>query len=180
MNYVNQITPEGYYQLPPPGYPHTPLQEEKEIHLRDYWKVILKRRWMIVACFLIVVITTGIATFTMRPVYRSTTTIQINKENPQIVDFKEIFAVNTMDLDYYQTQYKVLESRSLAKRVIQSLKLSEQEEFLPQPETAYQRWKSEILTSISDLLNSSKRSSPKKPSENERRRPLRSISFSAS
>jgi polysaccharide biosynthesis transport protein len=168
MNYVNQITPEGYFSPQPMGYSPAPLPEEKEVHLRDYWKVVLKRRWMIVACFLIVVITTGVATFTTRPVYRSTATIQINKENPQIVDFKEIFAVNTMDLDYYQTQYKVLESRSLSRKVIQSLKLSEHMEFLPSPETVYDKWKSEILTSLSGLFNLSTKGPSKKPSENEK------------
>ena len=91
MNYLKQIPSEGYYQLPPPGYSYSPPQEEKEVNLRDYWKVIRKRQWIIIAFFLIVVITTAIGTFTMKPIYRGTTTIQINKENPQIVDFKEIF-----------------------------------------------------------------------------------------
>ncbi len=155
MNYLRQTPSEGYYHLPPPEYFQPPLQEEKEVNLRDYWKVIRKRQWIIIAFFLIVVTTTAIATFTMKPVYRGTTTIQINKENPQIVDFKEIFAVNTMDMDYYQTQYKVLESRSLARRVVQSLKLPEHPEFLPKPETPFQKWKSSILSSISGLFTSS-------------------------
>jgi hypothetical protein len=42
MNYLQPLPPEGYYQLPPPGYYPSPLQEEKEVHLRDYWKVIWK------------------------------------------------------------------------------------------------------------------------------------------
>jgi succinoglycan biosynthesis transport protein ExoP len=170
MNYLKQvpsIPSEGYYQLPPPGYSSTPLQEEREINLRDYWKVIRKRQWMIIAFFLIVVITTAIGTFTMKPIFRATTTIQINKENPQIVDFKEIFAVNTMDMDYYQTQYKILESRSLAKRVIQNLKLAEHPEFLPKPETPFQKWKSNILNPISGLFTSFNKTSTsiKDPSE---------------
>ena len=102
----------------------------------------------------------------MKSIYRGTTTIQINKENPQIVDFKEIFAVNTMDMDYYQTQYKILETRSLAKRVIQNLKLAEHPEFLPKPETPFQKWKSNILNSISGLFTSSNPS--KDPTENEK------------
>ncbi|MGA2464014.1 MAG: polysaccharide biosynthesis tyrosine autokinase [Thermodesulfobacteriota bacterium] len=173
MNYMKQvpsIPSEGYYQLPPPGYSNTPLQEEKEINLRDYWKVIRKRQWTIVAFFLIVVITTAIGTFTMKPIFRASTTIQINKENPQIVDFKEIFAVNTMDMDYYQTQYKILESRSLAKRVIQNLKLAEHPEFLPKPETPFQKWKSNILNSISGLFTSSDPN--KNPAENGRKTSL--------
>ena len=155
MNYIKPPPTEGYYQLPPPGYSPPLFQEEKEVNLRDYWKVIQKRRWMIIASFLIVVITTTVATFTMKPIYRGTTTIQINKENPQIVDFKEIFAVNTMDIDYYQTQYKILESRSLAKRVIHSLKLSEHPEFMEKPETPFQKWKSNIFNSMTHLFTTS-------------------------
>ncbi len=152
MNTFRQNSSEGYYQLPSPGYSPPFFQEEKEVNLRDYWKVIQKRRWMIIAFFLMVVITTAVATFTMKPIYRGTTTVQINKENPQIVDFKEIFAVNTMDLDYYQTQYKVMESRSLAKRVIQSLKLSEHPEFQPSPETPFEKWKAALFTSLKSFL----------------------------
>jgi len=167
MRYPTEISSARRYPLLPQEYSQVPHEKEREVHLRDYWKIIRKRRWTIVAFFFIVLITTAVATFTMKPVYRGTTTIQINKENPQIVDFKEIFAVNTMDLDYYQTQYKILESRSLARQVIQSLRLSEHPEFLPEPETAYQRWKSDILNSISGLLTSSRKMSSE-PSESEK------------
>ena len=171
MNEMNWNYPERYSPYPPPpGYGPTYPQEEKEVHLRDYWRVILKRRWTVLAFFLITVATTAVVTFTMKPIYRSTTTLQINKENPQIVDFKEILAVNTMDMDYYQTQYKILESRSLARRVIHSLKLQEHPQFLPEKETAFQAWRSNLLNSISALFTSSDKASPsqKDPSESER------------
>ena len=158
MNDMKPFLPGGYYPLPPPGYSGyspLPLQEEREVHLRDYWKVIQKRRWIVIAFFFIIWIATAVGTFTMMPIYRGTTTIQINKENPQIVDFKEIFAVNTMDMDYYQTQYKILESRTLARRVIQTLKLSEHPEFRPKPETPFQKWKSNLWASLSGFLGSS-------------------------
>ena len=170
MNYLQQTPPEGYYQLPPPGYYNPPPQEEKEVHLRDYWKVIWKRRWTVIALFLIVLITTAVATFTMKPIYRGTISVQINKENPQIMDFKEMFSVNMWDLDYYQTQYKILESRTLAKRVIQTLKLSEHPEFQPKPLTPFQQWKSNILKPMTGLFTSSKKNAPseKEISENKK------------
>jgi len=152
---MKQVPMNDSYQLPPTGYYSSPAQEEREVNLRDYWKVIRKRCWTIIAFFLIVVITTAVGTFTMRPIYRGIATIQINKENPQIVDFKEIFAVNTMDRDYYQTQYKLLESRKLARRVINILKLSEHPEFRPHPETPFQKWKSNILASFFGIFSSS-------------------------
>ena len=157
MNEMKPFLPGGYCPLSPPGYSGyspPPLPEEKEVHLRDYWKVIQKRRWIVIAFFLIVLIATAVGTFTMKPIYRGTAILQINKENPQIVDFKEIFAVNTMDMDYYQTQYKILESRTLARRVIQSLKLSEHPEFQPKPETPFQKWKSKLWASFSGFFGS--------------------------
>jgi exopolysaccharide transport family protein len=156
MNDLNQIPSQLYHQPPSySGYSYVSSQEEREVNLRDYWKIIQKRRWIIIAFFLIVLIATAVATFTMKPIYRGTTTIQINKENPQIVDFKEIFAVNTMDMDYYQTQYKILESRSLARRVIQNLKLSEHPEFQIKPGTPFQQSKSKTLTSPSTYFSPS-------------------------
>lgn len=159
MNYLQQIPPEGYYQLPPPGYYSPPLQEEKEVHLRDYWKVIWKRRWTVLALFFIVLITVAIMTFTTKPIYRGTTSIQINKEYPQMLDIKEIFSFNMWDSDYYQTQYKILESRSLAKRVIQALKLSDHPEFQPQPFTPFQQFKANLLSPFFRLLTPSKKNS---------------------
>ena len=152
---MEQIPAPKDLQLPTLGHPYGPPLKEEEFNLRDYWKVLQKRRWSILACLLITIITTAIVTFAMRPIYRGTTTIQINKESSQIVDFKEILAINTMDLDYYQTQYKILESRSLAKRVIQALGLSKHPEFLPQNgNSPFQIWRSNLLTSISNRLTS--------------------------
>jgi len=152
MSNIKSLPPEGYYLLSQPGNSQPSYQEEKEVNLRDYWRVLQKRRWTTIAIFLIVLATTAVGTFTMRPIYRGTATVQINKETPQVVDFKEIFAINTMDTDYYQTQYKILESRSLAKDVIEKLKLAEHPEFLPKPETPFQKWKSNTLNSIFGLL----------------------------
>ena len=159
MDYLKQlpaVPSERYDEIPRPAYTPSPPEEQKEVELRDYWKVIRKRRWTIISFTLIVLIATGVMTFTTEPVYRATSTIQINKENPQIVDFKEIFSANTMEYDYYQTQYKILESRSLARRTIHALTLSQHPEFLPKPESAYQKWKGEVLTSIFSLFASPK------------------------
>ena len=78
-------------------------------------------------------LTTAVGIFTVKPVYRATATIQIDKENPQIVDFREIFAVSAWDIDYYQTHHQILASRQLAKRIVNTLNLSEHPEFIPEP-----------------------------------------------
>ena len=155
---MRKIPLTEHYQLPPPPvFPYFPIQEEKEIHLRDHLRVLQKRKWMIIALILIPVIFTLIQSFTTRPIYRGTATLQINVDNPQIVDLKEVFAINMWATDYYQTQYKILESHSLAKRVIQKMKLWEHPEFLSPPLSPFEKWKSSVQ---STLLNSIRSLSP--------------------
>jgi len=172
-----KIPPTEYYQLPaPPVFPYFPGQEENEIHLRDHLRVLQKRKWMIVALILIPVIFTLIQSFTTRPIYRGTATLQINVDNPQIVDLKEVFAINMWATDYYLTQYKVLESHTLAKRVIQKMKLWEHPEFLSPPPSPFEKWKasvrSTLLNSIRSFFSfsaSKPQLSPKSPLDSEQK-----------
>ncbi|MEW6378543.1 MAG: polysaccharide biosynthesis tyrosine autokinase [bacterium] len=110
-------------------YQQSSLYEE-EIHLRDYWRVIVKYRWTVITLFTISLITVAIVTFHTRPVYKSTVQVLIDKENPNILSIKEVMSLDAQDLDYYQTQYKILQSRSLAKVVIDTLALARHREFI--------------------------------------------------
>jgi capsular exopolysaccharide synthesis family protein len=105
----------------------------EEIHLRDYLRVMYKRRWTIIACFFLIVVSVAIYTFTSTPIYRGTATVIIEKDNPNVLSIQEIMAVDSSGTDYYQTQYKIIESRSLARKVISKLNLAESEEFNPKP-----------------------------------------------
>jgi len=102
---------------------------DEEVHLRDYLRVILKRRWMIATVFLVLVTTVTISNFNMDPVYRATTQILIDKENPNVVNVEEVLGINAADRDYYQTQYEILKSKSLALKVIKELDLKNSPEF---------------------------------------------------
>ena len=115
------------YPLGPGSY--GPYGEEESVHLTDYLQLILRRKWMVITFFVVVVATVTIGTFMMRPRYKSTVTIRIDKENPNILQFKDVYAVERPEEDYYQTQYKVLKSRNLARRVIRQTKLDMNPEF---------------------------------------------------
>jgi len=104
--------------------------EEQQIDLREYLRVILKRKWTIIAAFAIVVITTMIQTYTTTPIYQASTRLIIEKENPKVVSIQEVLAVDA-GADYYQTQYKIIESRAVAREVIKRLRLDQSEEFSP-------------------------------------------------
>jgi capsular exopolysaccharide synthesis family protein len=111
----------------PIDYPQQ--EQEEEMHLWDYLNVLLRRKWTAITFFLVVVITVTIGTFLMTPIYRGAITIKIDKENPNVLKFKDVYEVDRIEDDYYQTQYKILKSRALAKRVIRSMNLDQNPEF---------------------------------------------------
>ena len=94
------------------------------VHFRDLWNIVLKRKWSVLAFFLIVVVTTGIATSMMTPVYRSMLSMKIERDAPKVVDYKDVTPVESYyDVDFYKTQYELLKSRTLAERVVDQLNL---------------------------------------------------------
>jgi succinoglycan biosynthesis transport protein ExoP len=106
---------------------------EEQINLRDYLYVIQKRRWTVITVFAVIVITVAILTFTATPIYEATARLIIDKENPNVVSIQEVMSVDASGSDYYQTQYKIIESRTVAREVIRRLNLYKSEEFFPKP-----------------------------------------------
>ena len=94
-----------------------------EPHLSDYLRVIYKRRWPAVTAFLLVFVSACVYTFTATPIYDARVQILIEKEASNVVTFKEAIEQNQVADDYYQTQYRILQSRALARRTMDALSL---------------------------------------------------------
>jgi polysaccharide biosynthesis transport protein len=124
-------------RTPGPGYGYgSNVLGDAEVHLLDYVKVLYKRRWMAVTAFLIVFLSVSVYTFTATPIYEARVQILIEKENSNVVTFKEAIEQNQITDDYYQTQYKILQSRALARRTIDALKLWDHPQFNPKPDNS--------------------------------------------
>lgn len=90
-----------------------------EVHLRDYLYVLRKRRPAIALFFFLTLAVGTALTLFEKVLYRATSTILIEKENPNVVDFKEVMALDASETEYYQTQYQMLKSRSLIRGLIE-------------------------------------------------------------
>jgi len=140
---MKDLTP---YSLPPslraeeehlPDSP--PVFEGEPLHLWDYWQVIRKYRWIIGACFLLVVLTAAMITFTTTPIYVAETTLLIERKAPKVLDVREVQNEATFDYDeydYYRTQYEILKSRALAAQVIRAQSLDKNRTFIGKDEEA--------------------------------------------
>jgi polysaccharide biosynthesis transport protein len=108
-------------------YPEGPRPEP--LHLRDYWHVVLRRRWLALAVFLLVAGAAVARVVLVRPVYQAHSQILIERDVPKVVDFDEKARADDAWQDYYQTQYRLLQSRLLARRVVERLHLLQDAEF---------------------------------------------------
>jgi len=104
---------------------------------RDFLRVIARHKGLIVMLVLLGLLSAGALIFVMPPAYMATCTILVDHRAPK-VDLKPA-ASETQELsdeeadNYYGTQYKILQSRSLALRVIQDLGLESSPLLNPRP-----------------------------------------------
>jgi len=96
--------------------------EDKEIHLRDYLKIIKKRRAIIYTFFIIIFTIILIVTLSSTPVYKASTKILIEKgETVELTGNP----YTQYDPSFYETQYQLIKSASVAEKVVQMLSLEE-------------------------------------------------------
>lgn len=133
------------------------MEHDREImHLRDYLLVLRKRRWLIASIFIVVVLLAGLFTVTMQPVYEGETILSIEPDEANVVSIEEVFTVDASNTEYYQTQYNIISSRSIARRVIKELNLDESEEFFPKPGSSLvaqtARWLKETIGELKGAI----------------------------
>lgn len=71
----------------------------------------------------------AIWTFHQKPMYEAKGLLEIEQGSPGIVTVQQLFQLENADSDYLDTQYKILQSDSLARDVIRALHLDYRQEF---------------------------------------------------
>lgn len=101
-------------------------EDDDSVDLLHYWRILVKRRWTVLGAFGIVLATVLVATLLMTPIYRASTTIQIDRETLKVVDVEGINSVEgSGEREFFQTQLELLKSRALAERVATELGLAQ-------------------------------------------------------
>src|SRR5580704_16964449 len=108
-------------------------EADKVPGLVEYARVIQKRRATILTIAFVVFSIGLFATLKEKPVYRARVLVEIQKENPDIPSLQELFQLESISDTYLETQYRILKSENLARRVISDLKLDQLAEFNQPP-----------------------------------------------
>ncbi len=131
-----------------------PYQIEEALEgpdLRAHWLTIQKRRWTVLSVLLATFTVALIVTWKEKAVYRADALLEIQKENANIPTVQELFQLENVSDNYLETQYKVLQSETLARRVIDQLHLERDNEFNP-PKDGWFQAKAQAAAPGSDSL----------------------------
>jgi polysaccharide biosynthesis transport protein len=152
---MNQMMPSPYQQQPPgqlapvdprygvpdyyrsggayPYYPSPDLADPAAsgFDFYKYLRVLNKYRWLIASCVLTTLLLGTLLTYLSTPIYRATVSLQIDREAANITKLEGVQPEQGQGAggEFYQTQYELLASRSLAERVVTTLGLVNDEAF---------------------------------------------------
>ena len=136
------------------GHYYSSAQEE--LHLRDYWKIVVKRRRLV---FVVVGILLGFGVYfnyTATPMYTAKSVLKVEPNNPVVTGVGQMMpSESAAGGEYFQTQLVLLRSRSLASRVITDLGLKNNAIFTSAPlvgSNVVRRLRVWVLTPVRFLL----------------------------
>lgn len=129
--FVGDHRPRPVQELSDAAYPNQPAgwsdgaQDQPLLDLAVYWRLALKYRILVLGCFFGAIAIGAALTLLMTPVYTAITTLQINREAARVFSSEDTpKEAAVQGEEFFQTQYGLLRSRSLAERVIENLGLA--------------------------------------------------------
>lgn len=104
-------------------------EADRNALIGDYLRALYRRRRLVLTVFVVVFGAVAYRTFTATPLYEARASLLIDAEAPNVVNFQEVVDEQQDRSDYYLTQYNILRSRSLIRRVADRLSLWEHPHF---------------------------------------------------
>ena len=100
-----------------------PPPQESKLHFLDYWRIIRIRKTVILAVFLLVVITATLVTLVLPEKYASSARIRVERDQTDITSFTERNMSGVYDPYFIQTEFELIRSEVILGRVIKDLDL---------------------------------------------------------
>jgi polysaccharide biosynthesis transport protein len=110
-----------------------PAEGAQGLKFLEYWRIVYKHKWVIVAAVAVALAIGMVVTLMTPRVYTAGTTIEIDRETSNVVGQNmEVEPVERLsrDQEFFQTQYGLLKSWSLAQHVAQTANLTSDPAFL--------------------------------------------------
>jgi succinoglycan biosynthesis transport protein ExoP len=100
------------------------FDQDEVIDLSQYWRTIKRAKWGIISITLCALIIGGLIASSAVPIYRATTKIMADPQQPN-ADRSQQYVATALVFLYYETQYEIIQSRNIAETVVDKLNLVE-------------------------------------------------------
>lgn len=105
------------------------VTEAESNTLRDYFFVVLKRKWLILSLVLVVTSLVAVQMFRLPSIYQAESTIKIEPKSKSVLQTKDLVITGGNDPNFWGTQLKLLENPALARQVALTLDLQNNPSF---------------------------------------------------
>ena len=102
-----------------------------DIHLADYWAIIVKRRRLVVICLVAAVVAGVLGTVLSRPKYSAKAVLDVVRQAASPVPFAAGQGDGAPASEFLPSQIQLMQSREIAERVVRRLNLLSDPDFNP-------------------------------------------------
>ena len=108
------------------GYVEPPSDDAEQLAAKFFegWRIFKKRKWLILSIVAAFVTLNGVRTLMETPLYTATVRLQIDANVANIVERGDNVVPVDTSHDFMRTQYELLHGRTMAERVVSSLRLA--------------------------------------------------------
>jgi capsular exopolysaccharide synthesis family protein len=106
---------------------------DQGIHLRELFRLVRKRKWLIIVLIAIVTTILTIEAYRTSPIYQASAKIEIGKENRSLVQAGELIQDDSdwiVPMVSLRTSMEILKSRPVLEEVVTNLELDQKSKFL--------------------------------------------------
>ena len=104
----------------------------REVHLSEYWKVVVKRRRIIGLTVAVVLAAAILVSLFSKPMWKATIVLTVEKERASVLDISSAGPmIESYNPEFLPTQTRLMKSREIAERVVARLNLVENADLNP-------------------------------------------------
>lgn len=124
------LAPQEHDNLTARRGPYPPEESNRQALLAHYLVIVNRSKWLILGA-VVALLTLGLVmTLLTTPLYTAVTRLEIDRVGARIVNVEGVQPETAAaDMEFYQTQYGILNSRTVAERVARSLRLADNQQF---------------------------------------------------
>ena len=109
----------------PAVFEHDP----QSVNINSYWQIIKQKKWGVLSLGLIAAFLAAFSIYDSPLIYRSSANVLIDSQQSKVLMMNDVYEMQTLTEQYFQTQLEIIKSRDLALKVIDKLNLQDNSEF---------------------------------------------------